>query len=58
MWLVSERTKLQIQAVKMSYFHRASGVTLKDRSMSSVIQEGLRLEPLFLDISVSSGPPG
>lgn len=58
MWLVSERMKLQIQAVKMSYFHRVSGVTLKDRSMSSVIQEGLRLEPLFLDISVSSGPPG
>ena len=53
LWVVTERTKSRIQAAKMGFLLRVSGVSLRDRVRSSVIREGLGVEPLLLRIERS-----
>ena len=53
LWVVTERTRSRIQAAEMSFLRRVSGLSLRDRVRSSVIREGLRVEPLLLRIERS-----
>ena len=50
LWVVTERPRLRIQAAEMGSLRRVSGLSLRDRGRSSVIWEGLRVEPLLLRI--------
>ncbi|CAI5677887.1 unnamed protein product [Oreochromis niloticus] len=50
LWVVTERTRLRIQAAEMSFLRRVAGLSLRDRLRSSAIWEGLRVEPLLLHI--------
>jgi len=50
LWVVTERTRSRIQAAEMSFLRRVSGLSLRDRVRSSVIREGLRVEPLLLRV--------
>lgn len=47
-WVMTERTRSRIQAAEMSFLRRVAGFSLRDRVRSSVIREGLGLEPLLL----------
>ncbi|XP_061642121.1 uncharacterized protein LOC133484062 [Phyllopteryx taeniolatus] len=47
LWVVTERKRSRIQAAEMSFLRRVSGLSLRDWVRSSVIREGLRVEPLF-----------
>ena len=47
-WIMIERTRLQIQAAEMSFLRRVAGTSLRDRVRSSVIRGGLGVEPLLL----------
>ena len=47
-WVMTERTRLRVQAAEMSFLRRVAGVSLRDRVRSSVIRERLGLEPLLL----------
>ena len=49
LWVVTERTRSRIQA-EMGFLRRVSGLSLRDRVRSSVIREGLGVEPLLLRI--------
>ncbi|TWW73202.1 hypothetical protein D4764_15G0005960 [Takifugu flavidus] len=49
-WVMTERTRLQIQAAEMSFLPRVAGLSLRDRVRSSDIREGLGVEPLLLHI--------
>ena len=53
LWVVTERTRLRIQAAEMGFLHRMSGLSLRDRVRSSVIRGGLGVEPLLLCIERS-----
>ncbi|XP_051936482.1 uncharacterized protein LOC127610385 [Hippocampus zosterae] len=53
LWIVTERTRSRIQAAEMSFLRRVSGLSLRDKVRSSVIREGLRVEPLLLHIERS-----
>ena len=53
LWVVTERTRLRIQAAEMGFLRRVSGLSLRDEVRSSVIQEGLGVEPLLLRIERS-----
>ncbi|KAF7652090.1 hypothetical protein LDENG_00101950 [Lucifuga dentata] len=53
LWVVTERTRLQIQVAEMRFLRRVSGLTLRNRVRSSEIWEGLRVEPLLLCIERS-----
>ena len=53
LWVVTERTRLRIQAAKMGFLRRVTGLSLRDRVRSSVIWEGLGVEPLLLRIEKS-----
>uniref|UniRef100_A0A8C6NQ68 Reverse transcriptase domain-containing protein n=1 Tax=Nothobranchius furzeri TaxID=105023 RepID=A0A8C6NQ68_NOTFU len=53
LWVATERTRSRIQAAKMSFLCRVSGRSLRDRVRSSVIREGLRVDPLLLHIERS-----
>jgi len=53
LWVVTERTRLWIQAAEMGFLRKVSGLSLRDRVRSSVIQEGLGVEPLLLRIKRS-----
>ncbi|XP_054905339.1 uncharacterized protein LOC129372238 [Poeciliopsis prolifica] len=48
LWVMTERTRSWIQAAEKGFLHRMAGLFLIDRVRSSVIREGLRLEPLLL----------
>ncbi|KAF7640778.1 hypothetical protein LDENG_00014950, partial [Lucifuga dentata] len=50
LWVMTKRTRSRIQATKMKFLRRVSGLTLRDRVRSSDIQEGLGVEPLLLHI--------
>ncbi|KAM4551690.1 putative transposon-derived protein F52C9.6 isoform 1-T3 [Odontesthes bonariensis] len=50
LWVVTERTRSRIQAAEMSFLRRVSGLSLRDGVRSSVIREGLGVEPLLLCI--------
>uniref|UniRef100_A0A8C6M0A0 Reverse transcriptase domain-containing protein n=1 Tax=Nothobranchius furzeri TaxID=105023 RepID=A0A8C6M0A0_NOTFU len=53
LWVVTERTRLRIQAAKMSFLRRVAGLSLRHRVRSSVIGEGLGVDPLLLHIERS-----
>nr|XP_054604257.1 uncharacterized protein LOC129165341 [Nothobranchius furzeri] len=53
LWVVTERTRSRIQAAKMSFLRIVSGLSLRDRVRSSVIREGLGVDPLLLHIERS-----
>ena len=53
LWVVTKRTRSRIQAAEMGFLRRVSGLSLRDRVRSSVIQEGLGVEPLLLRIERS-----
>ena len=53
LWVVTERTRSRIQAAEMGFLCRVSGLSLRDRERSSVIREGLGVEPLLLRIERS-----
>uniref|UniRef100_A0A669C5T3 Reverse transcriptase domain-containing protein n=1 Tax=Oreochromis niloticus TaxID=8128 RepID=A0A669C5T3_ORENI len=53
LWVVTERTRLRIQATEMGFLRRVAGLSLGDRVRSSAIREGLRVEPLLLHIKRS-----
>ncbi|XP_051931184.1 uncharacterized protein LOC127607121 [Hippocampus zosterae] len=53
LWVVTERTRSRIQVAKMSFLRRVSGLSLRDKVRSSVIREGLRVEPLLHHIERS-----
>uniref|UniRef100_A0A8C6P9E0 Reverse transcriptase domain-containing protein n=1 Tax=Nothobranchius furzeri TaxID=105023 RepID=A0A8C6P9E0_NOTFU len=53
LWIVTERTRLQIQAAEMSFLQRVAGLSLRDRVRSSVIRKGLGVDPLLLYIERS-----
>ena len=47
LWVMTERTRSQIQAAEMSFLRRVAGRSLRDRVRSSVTREELRVEPLL-----------
>ena len=53
-WVMTERTRSLIQADEMGFLRRVAGVSLRDKVRSSVIREGLGVEP-FLHCVL---PPG
>ena len=53
LWVVTERTRSRIQEAEMGFHRRVSGLSLRDRVRSSVIREGLGVEPLLLHIERS-----
>ncbi|KAI3363802.1 hypothetical protein L3Q82_001410 [Scortum barcoo] len=53
LWVMTERTRLWIQAAKMSFLLRVAGHSLIDRVRSSVTREELGVEPLLLHIERS-----
>jgi len=53
LWVVTERTRLRIQAAEMGFLCRVSGLSLRDRVRSSVIWEGLGVGLLLLSIETS-----
>ncbi|TWW69186.1 R2DM Retrovirus-related Pol polyprotein from type II retrotransposable element, partial [Takifugu flavidus] len=52
-WVMTERTRLRIQAAEMSFLCRVAGLNLRDRVRSSDIREELGVEPLLLHIERS-----
>uniref|UniRef100_A0A3P9PV83 Reverse transcriptase domain-containing protein n=1 Tax=Poecilia reticulata TaxID=8081 RepID=A0A3P9PV83_POERE len=53
LWVMTERTRSRVQAAEMSFLRRVAGLSLRDRVRSSVIREGLRVEPLLLHVERS-----
>jgi len=53
LWVVTERTRSRIQPAKMGFLRMVSGLSLRDRVRSSLIREGLGVEPLRLRIERS-----
>uniref|UniRef100_A0A8C6KZX9 Reverse transcriptase domain-containing protein n=1 Tax=Nothobranchius furzeri TaxID=105023 RepID=A0A8C6KZX9_NOTFU len=50
LWVVIERTRSQKQAAEMSFLRRVTGLSFRDRVRSSVIREGLGVDPLLLHV--------
>ncbi|CAJ1054134.1 hypothetical protein NQD34_011086 [Xyrichtys novacula] len=48
LWVMTERTRSQIQAAEMGFLLRVSGLSLRDRVRSSDTREELRGEPLLI----------
>ncbi|KAK0140999.1 hypothetical protein N1851_021987 [Merluccius polli] len=46
LWVVTERTRLRIQAAEMSFLRRVAGLSLRDRVRSSDIRRELGVQPL------------
>ena len=53
-WVMTEITRLCVQADKMGLLRRVSGLSLSDRVRSSVIREELGVEPLLLRVERAS----
>lgn len=53
LWAVTERTRSQIQAAKISFLHRVARCYLRLRVRSSGTQEELSIKPLLLPIDKS-----
>nr|XP_054599772.1 uncharacterized protein LOC129164266 [Nothobranchius furzeri] len=53
LWVVTDRMRSRIQAAEMSFLRRVAGLSLRDRVRSSVIREGLGVDPLLLHIERS-----
>ncbi len=43
LWVMTERTRSQIQAAKISFLRRVAGCSLRDRVRSSITREELRV---------------
>ena len=52
-WVMTERTRSRIHAAGMGFLRRVAGVSLRDRVKSSVLREGLRVEPQLLCVERS-----
>ncbi|KAK5868011.1 hypothetical protein PBY51_012458 [Eleginops maclovinus] len=52
-WVMTERTRSRIQAAEMRFLCRVAGSSLRDKVRSSVIREGLGVEPLLLRVERS-----
>ena len=52
-WVWTESTRSRIKAAEMSFLRRVAGFSLRDRVRSSVIREGLGVEPLLLRVERS-----
>ena len=52
-WVMTEKTRSQIQATEMRFLRRIKGVTLLDKVPNSKIQESLNVESLLLRIERS-----
>ncbi|TWW81619.1 hypothetical protein D4764_01G0014340 [Takifugu flavidus] len=52
-WVMTERTRSQIQAAEMSFLRRVAGLSLRDRVRSLDIREELGVELLLLHIERS-----
>ncbi|KAK0134946.1 LINE-1 reverse transcriptase [Merluccius polli] len=50
LWVMTERTRLRVQAAEMSFLRRVAGLSLRDRVRSSVIREELGVDPLLLRV--------
>ncbi|TWW59251.1 hypothetical protein D4764_06G0007810 [Takifugu flavidus] len=48
--VMTERTRSQVQAAKMSFLRRVAGLSLRDRVRSSAIREELGVELLLLRV--------
>ena len=48
LWVVTERTRSRIQAAKMSFLRRVTGLRLRDKVRSSDIWREIGVEPLLL----------
>ncbi len=53
LWVVTERTRSQVQAAEMSFLCRVAGLSHRDRVRSLVIREELGVEPLLLRVEKS-----
>ncbi|XP_048870381.1 uncharacterized protein LOC125742436 [Brienomyrus brachyistius] len=53
LWVMTERMGLWLQAAKMRFLRRVSGLSLRDRVRCSDIRESLRVEPLLLHVERS-----
>ncbi|KAK0146656.1 putative uncharacterized transposon-derived protein F52C9.6 [Merluccius polli] len=53
LWVMTERTRLRVQAAEMSFLRRVAGLSLRDRVRSSVIREELGVDPLLLRVERS-----
>ncbi|KAK0145331.1 putative uncharacterized transposon-derived protein F52C9.6 [Merluccius polli] len=53
LWVVTERTRSQVQAAEMSFLRRVTGLSLRDRVRSSVIREELGVDPPLLRVERS-----
>ena len=51
--MITERTRLWVQAAEMGFLRRVAGIFLWDRVRSSAIREELVLEPLLLSLEKS-----
>jgi len=51
--VMTERTRLRIQAAEMGFLRRVAGISLRDKVRSSVIREGLGVELLLLRVERS-----
>ncbi len=54
LWLVTERMRSQLQAVKMSFHCRVAGLSLRERVRSPDIQRELGTEPLIFGLKEAS----
>ena len=52
-WVLTERTRSRIQAAEIRFLGRVAGFSLRDKVRSSVIREGLGVEPLLLRVERS-----
>lgn len=48
--VITERTRLQVQAAEMFFFMRVAGFSFRDWVQSQVIRDELRVEPLLLSV--------
>ncbi|KAK0150407.1 Craniofacial development protein 2 [Merluccius polli] len=53
LWVITERTRLRVQAAEMSFLRRVAELSLRDRVRSSVIREELGVDPLLLRVERS-----
>ncbi|TWW59883.1 hypothetical protein D4764_06G0014130 [Takifugu flavidus] len=53
LWVMTERTRSQVQAAEMSFLCRVARLSLRDRVRSSAIREELGVEPLLLRVERS-----
>ena len=48
LWVVTKRTRLWVEAAKISFFRRVTGLSLRDRVRRTAIREELKVELVLL----------